>query len=219
MTLPFPACPPTSIVKSSPRLTTRFNSSPGRARCEAETSPARGSCPVRAAALGVILYIANTRSQEPLAGGRIPIPVRTACGPTTTLQEAASTVDFQLLAAQSDLANNSNVDRVELCESGAIAIWYESGVAVFQEHSTLANPEAEWDQLAKDYDEFSVGTVRGLPASLAEPGIVGSEGGVDLVENGIRITISGDGKIPLEDLITITGSLSPVIAPTPSPSH
>jgi hypothetical protein len=35
-------------------------------------------------------------------------------------------------------------------------------------------------------------------------------GGVDLVQDGLRITVSGNRKIPLSDLIAVTESLRPI---------
>jgi hypothetical protein len=132
------------------------------------------------------------------------------CGELTTLDQAVASVDFALLSADTELGDRSSIDEVEVCENGAVVIRYASGVAVYQERSTLADPEAEWNQLAADHEEFSVGTVRGHPASLATPGVLGAAGGVDFVEDGIRITVTGDGEIPLDDLIAFGESLSPV---------
>ena len=71
--------------------------------------------------------------------------------------------------------------------------------------------------MAKLYPEFSVGTVRGLPASLANPDM-GAIGGVDLVENGVRIIVTGNSKIHLDDLVAVAESLKVADTPSPSPN-
>jgi len=54
-------------------------------------------------------------------------------------------------------------------------------------------------------------------ASLVDPTkATGAEGGVDLVENGIRLTVSGNGKIPLDDLVRVAESIPPIPSPSPS---
>jgi hypothetical protein len=58
---------------------------------------------------------------------------------------------------------------------------------------------------------FVIGSL--LAASLSDPTKAsGAAGGVDLVENGVRITVSGNGKIPLPDLIAVAESLQPLPA-------
>jgi hypothetical protein len=62
--------------------------------------------------------------------------------------------------------------------------------------------------LADSYREFSVGDVNGIPASFADPAVDDAIGGVDLVVGDVRYTVSGNGKISLEDLILVARSLA-----------
>ncbi|HET7870527.1 MAG TPA: hypothetical protein VFM85_09460 [Actinomycetota bacterium] len=89
------------------------------------------------------------------------------------------------------------------------ALEYDSGVVVYESVNTLRDPESVWKRMAEEYWEFSVGVVNGVPAGLADPAIgIGTIGGVDMVVNGIRVTVSGNGRIPLSDLIDVAKSIS-----------
>lgn len=104
-----------------------------------------------------------------------------------------------------------------ICASDQVEIDYASGVLVTLGTSHLSDPVSEWKGLAEQYPEFSVGTVRGVPASLADPE-QGALGGVDLVESGVRVTVTGNGEIALADLVSVAESLSLVETPSTSPS-
>jgi hypothetical protein len=96
------------------------------------------------------------------------------------------------------------------CGGDHVALEYSSGVVVYLSVNSLKSPKETWARMAALYPEFSVGVVRGQAASLADPEkdeTGTAEGGTDLIENGIRITVSGNGEIPLEDLIAVTESL------------
>jgi hypothetical protein len=43
--------------------------------------------------------------------------------------------------------------------------------------------------------------------SLADPAVDGAIGGAEFVVGGVRYTVSGNGKIPLEDLVAVAESL------------
>lgn len=91
-----------------------------------------------------------------------------------------------------------------------MALEYGSGIIVYLSLNTYANPEQVWATMADKYPEFSTGNVRGTIASLADPKKSAngtSAGGVDLVEGGLRITVSGNGSIGLDDLKAVTESL------------
>jgi hypothetical protein len=149
---------------------------------------------------------------------RSAVPEGTSCiGQPSSLVDAAATMPFPILLAQTELANAATVTDVLICAADQVEIDYASGVIVTLGANHLRDPEAEWQGLAEQYPEFTVGTVRGVSASLADPD-KGAIGGVDLVENGVRITVTGDGEIPLEDLISVAESLAVTDLPSPSPS-
>jgi hypothetical protein len=89
---------------------------------------------------------------------------------------------------------------------GGIGLVYDSGVAVLESPNDLKDPAATWQRMADLYPEFMVTEIRGIPVSLADPD-KGAIGGADFVVGEVRYTVSGDGKIPLEDLVAVADSL------------
>ena len=145
---------------------------------------------------------ASERSTTPDAG--------THCGGTrislTSAREAAA---FDLVEPRAPLADSSDLQSVWRCSTvaGGFLLVYDSGVGVLESVDTLRDPAAEWQGLADAYEEFSVGEINGIPASFADPAIDDAIGGVDFVASGVRYTVSGDGAIPLDDLIAVARSL------------
>ena len=84
---------------------------------------------------------------------------------------------------------------------------YDSGVGLLESVNDLNDPTAVWQRLADSYTEFSIGDVNGVPASFADPSVDGAIGGVDFVVRDVRYTVSGNGSIPLVNLIEVAGSL------------
>jgi hypothetical protein len=125
------------------------------------------------------------------------------------LNEAREGAVFNLVEPQAPVANPKNLATVWMCGSvpGGVALVYDSGAAILESVNDLKDPAAEWKGLADSYDEFSVGDVEGVPASLADPSVDNAIGGVDLVLGDVRYTVSGNGKIPLDDLIDVARSL------------
>jgi hypothetical protein len=149
---------------------------------------------------------------------RAPAPEELGCGGSpTSLDEAAGAMPFTMKLPDTSLANKGGIQQVLLCSDDQVEIDFESGVILTLGVNHLADPATEWDTLAKQYPEFSTGTVRGLPASLADPS-KDALGGVDLVEEGVRMTVTGNGSIPLTDLIAVAESLAPIGSPSPSPT-
>jgi hypothetical protein len=147
---------------------------------------------------------------------RAPAPDARGCGGTlTSLAAAGAALPFTLALPSTELANGDNMNQVVLCSTDQVELDFESGVIVTLGVNHLVDPPKEWMTLAEQYPEFSTGTVGGVPASLADPA-KGALGGVDLVENGIRITVTGDGSIALPDLIAVAESIQAASSPTPS---
>ena len=140
-------------------------------------------------------------------------------GNRTTLDRARAAMPFPLELPKDALANDATVTQVIQCGATQVAVVYASGIVVYLSQNTLTDPEAVWQKMADLYPEFSTGVVRGVPASLVDPSKAnGAEGGVDLVDNGLRLTVSGNGTIPLDDLIRVTESFRPIASLTPSAS-
>jgi hypothetical protein len=172
---------------------------------------------------GLILLLALSiadRAESPRvgdSGGRMPANLDAPCagdGTAVTLSKAASEVDFSILVPARDAVGDSDMTGIWVCAGGVVQMRFTSGMQISEEPNTIRDPKAAWEGLAKqDPATTSVGTVRGQPASLVDPakaeeGAV--RGGVDVVDRGLHITVTGDGTIPLADMIAVTESLAPV---------
>jgi hypothetical protein len=145
------------------------------------------------------------------APDRTTTPVTsTPCGgaqiPLANARESAA---HELVQPDAPLANAESLASVYQCSTvaGGFLLLYQSGVGVLESPNTLKDPAAEWEGLADSYKEFSVGQINGVPASFADPAIDEAIGGVDFVVGDVRYTVSGDGTIPLDDLISVAQSL------------
>ncbi len=184
-------------------------SSPGRFRLGV------GLGVVLALAIAGISAMVIDRSKNPSLprAEAFPNPVVGVCGGMpSTLPYAAVSMPFAILLPDHPLANDANLLQVWKCSDIQVAFEYSSGVIVYLSTDTLKDPAAVWERMAAEYPEFSVGTARGTMASLSDPtrGNGTTPGGVDLVQDGLRITVSGNGKIPLSDLVAVTESLRPI---------
>jgi hypothetical protein len=133
----------------------------------------------------------------------------TPCGGAeVSLATARESVTFRLIQPEASLASADRLSSVWACATtaGGIGLVYDSGVAVLESPNDLKDPVATWQRMADQYPEFSVTEIRGIPASLADPN-KGAIGGTDFVVGEVRYTVSGDGKIPLEDLVAVSDSL------------
>lgn len=150
------------------------------------------------------------RAQDPSDTDRSTQPeFPTPCGGTeVSLATAAESVTFSLIQPESSLASPDRLSSVWACATtvGGIGLVYNSGVSVLESPNDLKDPVATWQRMADRYPEFSVTEIRGIPVSLADPN-KGAIGGTDFVVGEVRYTVSGDGKIPLEDLVDVADSL------------
>ena len=170
--------------------------------------------------VGVGLWEAGHRTDAAADVARAPgVDDVTTCGPAVTAEAASKAMPFTVLEADSALANESDLRDIELCPGGTVAFWYTNGVLVTEKTTKLAHPKAEWEQNARDFPEFSVGTVRGVPAALADPTYPGATGGVHLVDDGVEIIVRGNGKATLDELTAVAESLAPIASSsTPAPA-
>lgn len=126
------------------------------------------------------------------------------------LAEAKNAVSFQILTPSHALANTSNIIATYVCLDEVI-IYFESGIREFMEDQG-EGAAPPWDMLAAQDPAVTVGSIRGKEAALIDPtkDPSGSAlGGVEFVEEGILISIVGDGKIALDELIAVAESLGP----------
>jgi hypothetical protein len=128
-------------------------------------------------------------------------------GIETTLEDAEEASTFEIVQPHTELANPRTLESVWACSTGGYLLLYSSDVSVLEGENTLIDPAKEWEGLASDYREFTVGKIHGTPASLADPDVDGAIGGVDFVVGQIRLTVSGNGDIPLEGLVAVAESL------------
>jgi len=141
-------------------------------------------------------------------------------GTEVSLAAARNSATFDLLEPDAPLANPNRLKAVWKCGSpaGGYLLLYDSGVEVVESVNDLKDPAAEWQGLADDYEEFSTGDINGIPASFADPTINDAIGGVDFVVGEVRYTVSGNGEIPLSDLVLVASSLPVKASASPDPA-
>lgn len=149
---------------------------------------------------------------------------RVCDGVQVDLATAAEVAPFTLLVPAHALANASNLLAVWWCPlASTVGMEFSSGIIVKQRVNDIEDPVAEFNDDAESYSNTSVGVVRGQPAELVDPELPDDipppdRGAVALVEEGVFISVQGNGVIPLLDLIAVTESMKPVIGlPTPTP--
>jgi hypothetical protein len=153
-------------------------------------------------ALGLLLVANNPADPPPASGelgGNANVPeLPTPCGgEESTSSLALESVPFDYQIPQTELT--ADVTGVWLCSDDQILTLYRSGVAVMLGRNDLADPEGEWKSLAAQEPGFSVGEIDGIGASLADPA-KGTLGQVDMVVGDVRVTVTGNGEIPLDEL-------------------
>lgn len=159
--------------------------------------------------IGLALVSSRRAGSNDDAGRRTAPSSETPCGGAeSSLEEAAAEVPFSIRIPHTPTASQESLKSVWLCSQTEVLLVFESGASTLEGINSLKDPEAEWAGLAKEYDEFSVGTVGGVPASLATPDTkAGVNGGVDFVVNEVRYTVTGNQVIPLEALLAVAESL------------
>jgi len=106
------------------------------------------------------------------------------------------------------------------CTATARRLEFRSGVHVGLDVNTIVDPGAAWERLVATEEGsaraeghpniYSVGTVQGVPALLIDPEADPNDdanGGVTFVKDGIYVSVGGDGKIPLSDLVKAAEAL------------
>ncbi len=138
-------------------------------------------------------------------------PLVTPCnGTKETLTEAKLDAKFPLFFPNDSVADSQNFETAWDCPGDGVVLAYSTGVRVDLTENTYADPSAVYKEMASVYPEFSVGTIRGHPANLIDPTKSpdhSAPGGVDFVEDNVRVTVVGNGEISLETLIGVANSL------------
>jgi len=133
-------------------------------------------------------------------------------GTKVSVDQAKADESFPVLFPNTALADSNNLDGVWECPGAIVQMWFASGVHLSLQESAMKDPSDVWKRLAEqDPSTTSVGTVRGQPASLIDPAKDPTRsigGAVVVVDDGVQITVTGNGKQALDDLIAVTESLS-----------
>ena len=169
----------------------------------------------------VVGYLGVARLNPAQSGGRVNSPTSaqhdyptfaSPCGGgESELARANSEAKYEILMPEHDRARAESLEAVWDCPGDAYLLRFESGITVFYDVSTIADPELGWAALAAENPEiYSVEKVRGVMASVTDPsGDKSGEtnGGVTLVSDGLYISVGGNGSIPVKELIAVTESL------------
>jgi hypothetical protein len=134
-------------------------------------------------------------------------------GTKVNIDQAREDMASQVLVSHSDLANEAYLSGIWECPGGVAWLTYSSGVSVTTTKNAFKDPASVWKNLAEQDPSFTfVGVVRGQPASLVDPAKAPADsdvaGGVEVVDDGLLITVTGNGEIALDDLVEVTESLS-----------
>jgi hypothetical protein len=166
-------------------------------------------------ALGRNAPVETSIDHDSLPAGRQPAGLDQPCagdGVQVSLDKAEGDMPFHILVPASQLANQTDLTGVWECGRQAVQMQFSSGVKITMEINTNKDPAAAWQSLAdQDPSTTSVSVVRGQPASLIDPAKDSThtiDGGVSVVDDGLLITVGGNGKIAIGDLVEVTESLS-----------
>ena len=133
-------------------------------------------------------------------------------GVQVDLTKAESDEPYHILVPNTDLAEDSNMTSAWECNGDVVQMFFSSGVKITEEQNVIKDPEAAWQNLAEqDPTTTSVAVVRGQSASLIDPakdptGTIA--GGVSVVDDGLLLTVGGNGKLSIDDLVKVTESLN-----------
>ncbi len=151
-------------------------------------------------------------------GGAAPVDVPFIpphCGGTRVgFAEAFAGTPYTVDLPAEGAVSMANLEAVWDCGGTARRLEFRSGVHVGLDVNTIADPGAAWERLVATEEGFarteghpniySVGIVQGVPALLIDPAADPNDdanGGVTFVVDGVYVSLGGDGKIPLPELV------------------
>jgi hypothetical protein len=144
-------------------------------------------------------------------------------GEQVSLSEAAVQAHHALLVPDHKLASIENLTSAEWCEvSNLLVLTFSTGVRVEMMPSEISDPAFEFAAQEATYSDVTAGSIRDEPAAFTEPGatdaasIQPAPGGVEFVEEDLLVDVVGNGSIALDDLKSVTESLAPYVATSPS---
>lgn len=169
---------------------------------------------VLVACLLVAMAVGPARRGEPRLepAAHVPVGPESPCGASVSVGTVRSRASFFVATPDHPSANDRNVSRAYVCSPSKVWVGYASGISLLLEPWTvLADPATVFDRMAEgDRRSLSV-TADGVPVLVVDPSADPTgrtPGGVSLVKDGLLIEVSGNGRIPLGDLIAVTESLS-----------
>jgi hypothetical protein len=114
------------------------------------------------------------------------------------------------MVATDPLANNRVLRSVWICGGQDPVFVYTTGVHVSFE-ATRATDPGRWAQAIAADDHADVRTIRGIPGVVNEPRVSGdgSEGGLEVIDHGVMISVTGNHHLGGTRLIAIANSIKP----------
>jgi hypothetical protein len=131
----------------------------------------------------------------------------------TTVDAAEQAAGYRVWLPASDQTDIGAVRQVWSCAGGRMVVAYQSGVRVYLDRYDGVDAASTWREAADQSSDSSVATVAGQPALLIDPGKDSAgeaNGSVSLVEGGTLVVVEGNGRMPLDRLVAIAGSLRPL---------
>jgi hypothetical protein len=146
----------------------------------------------------------------PIGDGPQP---RVHCGgEQVSLSDALAKAPYSVVLPEDTLASENALVAVWDCPAEATLLEFSSGVTVLMDRNTIVDPTSSWENLATaDPKIYSVGKIGSTPASLIDPDgdpNDDAEGGATFVVDGVYVAVGGNGKIPLDHLVTAAEGLA-----------
>jgi hypothetical protein len=157
--------------------------------------------------------VAGVNTSVPIGGNALASVgvCGTGDGKETTLTQLEASAIFTVLVPHDPAADTSTLAHTWQCPGTEVVLQFASGAKVYLNANGISDPAAAWDAMAKQSpNDTSVGTVLGQPAVFIEP--AKSPGGralgsVTFVDDGTWVVVEGNGKLSLDDLTRIAGSI------------
>jgi hypothetical protein len=126
-------------------------------------------------------------------------------GEQESLSAAFADASYTVELPSQTAARSSALQGAWDCPGSATLLEFSSGLTLAVDINTIADPSAAWKTLAESSPRiYSVGEINGVAASFIDPDgdpNDDAKGGVTFVIDGIYVSVGGNGRIPLRDLV------------------
>jgi hypothetical protein len=163
-------------------------------------------------ALAAAAFVSWRASKSNLGGSPDGPQAPPHCGgEQVTLISALASAPYDLSLPDGTAANKDFLEATWDCPGTTTLLEFTTGLTLNLDVNAIADPPWAWKHLTENHPKvFSVGEINGVTASFIQPSSDPdgfAEGGVIFVVDGIYVSVGGDGKIPLDDLVAAAKEL------------